>query len=56
VKPNNELEFAQAIAVLMDRPDLRAKMGEFGRQRVEHELQWDIVGQNLVRAYKALLG
>jgi glycosyltransferase involved in cell wall biosynthesis len=56
VKPNNELEFAEAIAVLMERPDLRAKMGEFGRQRVEHELKWDIVGQNLVRAYKALLG
>lgn len=56
VKPNNELEFAQAIVKLMDNPELRIQMGEFGRQRVEHELKWEIVGQNLVRAYKALLG
>ncbi|MDH5669990.1 MAG: glycosyltransferase family 4 protein, partial [Nitrospira sp.] len=56
VKPNNELEFAEAIALLMDRPDLRAQMGEFGRQRIERELKWDIVGQNLVHAYARLLG
>jgi glycosyltransferase involved in cell wall biosynthesis len=55
VKPNNELEFADAIAKLMDRPDLRAQMGEFGRQRVMRELKWDVVGQDLLRAYKALL-
>ena len=55
IKPNNEMEFAKGIAKLMDRPDLRSKMGEFGRQRVERELKWDVVGQNLLRAYKALL-
>jgi glycosyltransferase involved in cell wall biosynthesis len=55
IEPNNEMEFAKGIAKLMDRPDLRGKMGEFGRQRVERELQWDVVGQNLLRAYKALL-
>lgn len=55
VKPNNELEFAEGIAKLMDRPDLRAKMGEFGLQRIHRELKWDVVGQNLVRAYEALL-
>jgi len=56
VKPNNELEFAEAIAKLMDRPDLRAQMGEFGRQRVQRELKWDVVGQNLLQAYGKLLG
>jgi glycosyltransferase involved in cell wall biosynthesis len=56
VKPNDELAFAEGIATLMDRPDLRAKMGEFGRRRIETDLKWDIVGQNLVRAYSALLG
>jgi glycosyltransferase involved in cell wall biosynthesis len=55
VKPNNELEFAEAIVKLMDRPDLRAQMGEFGRQRVHRDLKWDIVGQNLLRAYESLL-
>ena len=56
IKPNNELEFAEGIARLMDRPDLRVQMGEYGRQRVHRDLKWDIVGQNLLRAYKALLG
>jgi len=56
VTPNDELAFAEGIATLMDRPDLRAKMGEFGRRRIETDLKWDIVGQNLVRAYAALFG
>ncbi len=55
VEPNNEIEFAKGIAKLMDQPDLRRIMGEFGRQRVARELQWDVVGQNLLRAYEALL-
>src|SRR5437879_8501220 len=55
IEPNIEMEFAKGIAKLIDRPDLRSKMGEFGRQRVERELKWDVVGQNLLHAYKALL-
>jgi glycosyltransferase involved in cell wall biosynthesis len=56
ITPNNELEFAEGIAKLMDRPDLCAQMGEFGRQRIHRDLKWDVVGQNLIRAYEALLG
>ena len=56
IKPNDEMAFAEGIATLMDRPDLRAQMGEFGLQRVHQDLKWDVVGQNLVLAYKALLG
>ena len=55
VEPNNEMEFAKGIAKLMDRPDLRRIMGEFGQQRVERELQWDVVGKNLLRAYEELM-
>ena len=54
VEPNREEKFAEAIAQLMDRPDLRKKMGEFGRQRVENELQWLKVSRNLVLAYQQL--
>lgn len=56
IKPNDEMAFAEGIAKLMDRPDLRAQMGEFGRQRIQRDLKWDVVGQNLVRAYQKLLG
>lgn len=54
VKPNNELEFAEGIVKLMDDPDLRKRMGEFGLKRVHHELKWDLVGENLLRAYSTL--
>jgi glycosyltransferase involved in cell wall biosynthesis len=55
VKPNLELEFAKTIVELMEQPDLRNKMGTYGRRRVEQELQWTKVGQNLLTAYKTLL-
>jgi glycosyltransferase involved in cell wall biosynthesis len=55
-KPNGESEFAEMIAHLMEQPELRKKMGTYGRQRVEQELQWTKVGQNLLTAYETLLG
>jgi glycosyltransferase involved in cell wall biosynthesis len=55
VTPNDELAFAQQIAFLMDRPDLRKKMGEFGKRHIEKELAWDIVSKNLLRAYASLI-
>jgi glycosyltransferase involved in cell wall biosynthesis len=55
VKPNNEAEFAETIALLMDKPELQKKMGAYGRRRVEDELQWTKVGKNLVTAYETLL-
>jgi len=54
VPPNDELRFAQAVAGLMDAPEQRKKMGEFARKRVEGQLQWSVVGQNLLRAYDYL--
>jgi glycosyltransferase involved in cell wall biosynthesis len=55
VQPNDERSFALAISQLMDDPILRARMGNFGRRRVEEELQWSRVGRNLAAAYQALL-
>jgi len=55
VKPNHESEFAETIAQLMAQPELREKMGTYGRRRVEHELQWTKVGKNLLTAYETLL-
>ena len=54
VEPNNEAEFAKAIAYLMDAPELRQRMGCWGRRRVENDLQWSKVGRNLLVAYNAL--
>jgi len=54
VEPNNETEFAKAIAQLMDQPNLQKEMGYYGRRRVEEDLQWAKVGKNLLTAYQTL--
>jgi glycosyltransferase involved in cell wall biosynthesis len=54
VEPNDERNFALAISKLMDDPALQARMGAFGRTRVERELQWSCVGKNLAEAYRVL--
>lgn len=51
---NDELAFAKATAELMDDPPRRERMGRFGRERVEGELQWSIVSRNLLAAYEYL--
>lgn len=54
VEPNSELEFAKALAYLMDHPKQRAAMGALGRARVETDLSWSASAECLLRAYDAL--
>jgi len=54
VRPNDELEFAHALAQLVDDPARRQAMGLLGRRRVETELAWHYSAQNLVEAYRRL--
>lgn len=43
--------FASKILWLLDHPEERKRMGEFGRKRVEDELAWDYSVGNLLAAY-----
>ena len=54
--PNDVIEFAGAIARLMDDPAARARMAEVGRDRVQRQLGWHVTSRNLVAAYEYLLG
>ncbi len=54
-RTNDELEFAQQIAALMDNPVRRKKMGEKGRERIEKELAWSHQEKFLLEAYEALV-
>lgn len=49
---NQVADFAAKIIWLIDNPDERRKMGEFGRRRVEAELAWEYSVQNLLAAYQ----
>jgi len=51
--PRNQVnDFAAKIIWLLDHPDERRRMGEFGRRRVEKELAWEYSVQNLLAAYE----
>jgi glycosyltransferase involved in cell wall biosynthesis len=55
VKPNDEREFARALAQLMDDPERRETMAAVGRRRVESALAWPHSVPSLLRVYRALL-
>jgi len=49
-------DFAEKILWLLDHPEERERMGEFGRRRVERELAWEYCVKNLFAAYDKALG
>lgn len=49
---NQVNDFAAKIVWLLDNPDDRQRMGEFGRRRVREELAWDYSVENLLAAYE----
>jgi glycosyltransferase involved in cell wall biosynthesis len=49
---NQVADFADKILWLLDHPDERKRMGEFGRNRVEKELAWEYSVENLLAAYQ----
>jgi glycosyltransferase involved in cell wall biosynthesis len=54
VKPNDDLEFAKALARLMDQPDERLRMGIAGRRRIDAELAWRYSARSMLSAYAAV--
>jgi glycosyltransferase involved in cell wall biosynthesis len=50
-KEDGVADFAAKIIWLLDRPEERKKMGEFGRKRIEEELAWEHSVPNLLAAY-----
>jgi glycosyltransferase involved in cell wall biosynthesis len=51
-KERGASDFAEKILWLLDHPDERKRMGEFGRKRVERELAWEYSVKNLLAAYQ----
>ncbi len=53
-RPNLTEDFADKIEILLADEELRLKMGQFGRRRIEDELSWEHTSKNLVCAYSTL--
>ena len=45
-------DFAEKILWLLDHPEERLRMGEFGRRRIEKELAWEYSVESLLAAYE----
>ena len=51
---NDEVDLANKIVQLLDSPAERARMGEYGRQRVLNALAWNHEAPKLLQAYEYL--
>ena len=49
---NNVVDMAEKIIYLLKNPDIRKKMGEFGRRRVVNELSWEHTSKALLKGYE----
>lgn len=52
---NDTMDFADKIVELLDDPEARARMGHFGRRRVETEMAWPYQIPALLGAYQKVL-
>ncbi len=55
-KPNDRADFAGRILELVEDPLLRERMGEFGRRRVEQDLNWTVEEPKFLAVYRRVLG
>lgn len=53
---NDEKDFADKIAQLLDSEDLRRKLGRIGKERIEQGLSWEHSKKKLYMAYELALG
>lgn len=53
-KDDDSADMAAKIAVLLDDAELRRRLGEIGRARMERELSWEYQVPRLLSAYAAL--
>lgn len=51
VPNNNTIEYAVKILELLDKPEIRNKMGNYGKLRVENSLKWEYSEKVLIDSY-----
>ena len=50
-EPNNAIDMADKIILLLDNPAKRKEMSEYGRQRIVNELSWEHTSRALLEGY-----
>jgi glycosyltransferase involved in cell wall biosynthesis len=55
VEPNNPDALVTAISTLLDDPELRARLGAAGRERVMERFTWQVTARGTAACYDAIL-
>ncbi|TMQ47736.1 MAG: glycosyltransferase family 4 protein, partial [Candidatus Eisenbacteria bacterium] len=55
-EPNRIEDLADKIAILLDDPGLRERMGDYNRRRFLDSMAWEYSAGELLRAYETLCG
>jgi glycosyltransferase involved in cell wall biosynthesis len=54
-KNTNPIDFAEKIMFLLENPEKRIEMGEFGYNRVLNELSWEFEQEKLLSHYRKIM-
>ena len=54
-QPNEPVDFAEKILKLLDSKELRCRLGQSGRRRIEESLNWEVEKKKLLEAYRRVL-
>ncbi|MBE0447292.1 MAG: glycosyltransferase family 4 protein [Actinobacteria bacterium] len=54
--PNDEVDFAEKIGMLLDDPDLRSRLGNIGRKRINKTFDWEYIKPVFIDAYRKVTG
>lgn len=52
VEPDNEMKLSEAFVKLHEDSELRRRLGDDGRLRVEREYDWDVIAKRMVGLYR----
>jgi glycosyltransferase involved in cell wall biosynthesis len=55
-RKNDAIDFADKILDLIDHPEKREEMGDYGYRRVKNDLEWEYEKENLYKAYRKVFG
>ena len=53
-KPNDYIDFAEKIYLLLKNDELRRKMSDFGKSRIQKYFYWKLSERELYKAYQKL--
>ena len=55
ITPGNYVDLANKIIELVEKPELRIKIGKYNEKKIRDEYDWNIISEKIINEYNALL-